>query len=153
MQSIKKKTIYLIVIAVAVLLILLIFPLKKFTGKTINSEELLLLPVSKITGDATFYEYNFNGVNIRYFAVKAEDGSIKTAFDECDVCFRSKKGYRQEGNFMVCNNCGNRYPISGLGTENKAGGGCWPGYLPSELIEDNLAIKISDLNKGVRLFK
>ena len=32
---------------------------------------------------------------------------------------------------MVCNNCGNKYPIDGLGTENKNPGGCWPGYLPS----------------------
>jgi len=71
-------------------------------------------------------------VNVKYFVVEAEDGSVKTAFDACDVCYRSRKGYRQEGDDMICNNCGNHYPISGLGTKNLRGGGCWPGYLPNE---------------------
>ena len=85
---------------------------------------------------------------IQFFAVKASDGSIKTAFDACDVCYGSKKGYRQEGNQMVCNNCGNKYPIDGIGTKNKAGGGCWPGYLPNEIQGNSLVIKNSDLKAG-----
>ena len=91
---------------------------------------------------------NAGGTKIRYFAVKANDRTIKTGFDECDVCYRAGKGYRQEGEFMVCNNCGNRYPISGLGTENKNPGGCWPGYLPNYIEGDKIIIKQSDLIGG-----
>mgnify|MGYP000285987016 CR=1 FL=1 len=80
--------------------------------------------------------------------VNRSDPDLRTAFDACDVCYGSKKGYRQEGDQMVCNNCGNRYPVDGLGTENKAGGGCWPGYLPSEVRGDTLVIKNSDLDAG-----
>jgi len=106
------------------------------------------LPLSEISENAKWYEYKSNGVTIRFFAVKASDGSMKTGFDACDVCYRNRKGYRQEGNYMVCNNCGNRYPIIGLGTENKNPGGCWPSYLPSKIDGQNLVIKKSDLERG-----
>ena len=82
------------------------------------------IPLSEISETAKFYEYN----GVKYFVVKASDGTIKTGFDACDVCYGSNKGYRQEGEYMVCNNCGNKYPIIGLATENKNPGGCWPGY-------------------------
>jgi uncharacterized membrane protein len=113
----------------------------------------LTIPLSEITEQAKFYDYTVDGTTVSFFVVKAADGSIKTAFDACDVCYSSRKGYRQEGNVMVCNNCGNRYPISGLGTENLRGGGCWPGYLPSKIEGDNLIIKTSDLKKGEYRFK
>ena len=38
--------------------------------------------------------------------------------------------------------------ISGLGTENKNPGGCWPGYLPSAVEGDNLVIEKSDIASG-----
>ena len=115
------------------------------TGNVVkNSNEDITISVSEISGTAKFYEQD----GIRFFAVKADDGSVKTAFDACDVCYYSKKGYRQEGDYMVCNNCGNKYPIIGLGTENLRGGGCWPGYLPSRIEGENLIIKTSDLEKG-----
>ena len=52
-----------------------------------------------------------------------------------------------------CNNCGNHYAISGLGTKNLRGGGCWPGYLPSKVEEGNLVIKTQDLETGRYRFK
>lgn len=105
----------------------------------------LQIPLAEITNQAKWYKRDLGGKSIGFFAVRAEDGSIKTAFDACDVCYASGKGYRQEGNYMVCNNCGNRYPISGLGTENKNPGGCWPGNLPSTIDGDNILIKEKDL--------
>ena len=123
-----------------------------FKGKTgsavLADDEVVKIPLSEISGTAKFYDYDSNGVNIKYFAVKASDGSIKTAFDACDVCYRSRKGYRQEGNDMVCNNCGNHYAISGLGTKNLKGGGCWPGYLPSKIDGDYLIVGEKDLESG-----
>lgn len=120
------------------------------TGEVIGIDEgeYVKIPLSEISSTAQFQEYNSNGANIEFFVVKAKDGSIKTAFNACDVCYRSRKGYRQQGDDMICNNCGNYYPISGLGTKNLKGGGCWPGYLPSKIEGDNLIIKKSDLESG-----
>lgn len=105
------------------------------------------LPLEGISTTAKWFEYDSQDVGVRFFAVKASDGSVKTAFDMCDVCYTSKKGYRQEGSDMVCNNCGNRYPINGLGTENRNPGGCWPSYLPNQIVGDSVVIEKADLEK------
>lgn len=102
------------------------------------------IPLSEITTSAKFYSYDANGITVKYFALKGSDGDVRVAFDACDVCYGAKKGYTQAGNDMQCINCGNRYSIDGLGTEN-IGGGCWPSYLPIEVKEDSVYIKISDL--------
>jgi uncharacterized membrane protein len=114
--------------------------------------DVVSIPAASIGSEAKFFEYNASGTTIRFFAVKASDGSIKTAFDACDVCNYAKKGYRQQGTNMVCNNCGNKYPIDGLGTENKNPGGCWPSYLPSSVSGDQVLIQKADLEKGKAMF-
>lgn len=116
-----------------------------FQSGQIDSEDFIQIPLSEVIDQAKWYEYDLDGKEIKFFTVKTEDGNIKTAFDACDVCYYSGKGYRQEGDYMVCNNCGNKYPISGLGTENKTPGGCWPGYLPNTVEGDSVVIKIKDL--------
>jgi uncharacterized membrane protein len=123
------------------------------TGNVVATVSALEIPLAEISETASYYEYDVGGTTVRFFAIKASDGSVRTAFDACDVCFDRKKGYRQEGNMMVCNNCGNKYPIDGLGTENKRGGGCWPGYLPSKIVGDKLMIEGKDLKSGEYRFK
>ena len=113
-----------------------------------ETENQITIPLNGITSQAQFFEYDSDGTKIKFFALKASDGSIKTAFDACDVCYSAKKGYRQEGDYMICNNCGNKYAIASLGTENKKGGGCWPGYLPSEVSGNNIVINKTDLEIG-----
>lgn len=117
------------------------------TGPSTAPEEIKISP-SEISEKVKWYEYDSNGVKIRFFVVKADDRSIKTGFDACDVCYKFKKGYRQEGNYLVCNNCGRRFSISGLGTENKNPGGCWPGYLPNIVKDGYIIIEKSDLERG-----
>ena len=145
----------LIIVLIIVALSISAFVFREsITGNvTSDTNVAITIPLSEISEEANWYEYDFGNTKIKYFAVQANDGSIKTAFNECDVCFGSKRGYRQEGEFMVCNNCGNKYPIVGLGTENRGGGGCWPGYLPSQVEGDKLVISVSDIEKGARLFK
>jgi len=144
---------YLIIEISVVALIAVIFFASGFglfgsiSGSATASSE-MKIPLSEISEKVKWYEYDSNGVKIRFFAVKANNGSIKTGFDACDVCYKFKKGYRQDGDYLVCNNCGRRFAISGLGTENKNPGGCWPGYLPSSVDEQNLIIKKSDLEGG-----
>jgi len=143
----NKITIGLVILTVIV--VAFIFLRGSLTGSVINENEEIKISLSEISDKTSFYEYN----GIKYFAVKAQDGRIKTAFDACEVCYSSNKGYSQDGNVMVCNNCGNKYPIAGLGTENLMGGGCWPGYLPSKIKGEYLIIKESDLEKGAYRFK
>ena len=129
-----------------------------FMGKTnttsnvvlsaIDKGENIQIPLSQVLTEAQFLDYD----GIEYFVVKTEDGTVKVAFDACDVCYKAKKGYSQKGEDMVCNNCGNHYAISGLGTRNLKGGGCWPGYLASKVEGDYLVIKKSALEAGRNRF-
>lgn len=139
------------IIATILLITLTIFLLTKNTTEPIE-EKIIQIPLQELSTTAKFFEEEINGVTIKYFAVKDEDGNVKTAFDACDVCYNSRKGYRQEGEYMICNNCGNKYHISGLGTQNKRGGGCWPSYLESEINEENLEIKLTNLAQGTYKF-
>ena len=116
-----------------------------------QSQSEIRLSASEIGNNAKFYEYDANGVTVNYFSILSSDGEIHVAFDACDVCYGAKKGYVQDGSDMRCVNCGNRYAISGLGTEN-LGGGCWPSYLPRVIDGDEVVIQKTDLENKAYMF-
>jgi uncharacterized membrane protein len=116
-----------------------------------QSQTEVRIPTSEIGNDAKFYEYDANGITVKYFSIRSSDGEIRVAFDACDVCYGAKKGYVKDGSDMRCVNCGNRYAISGLGTENR-GGGCWPSYLPRVIDGDEVVIQKSDLENKAYMF-
>ncbi len=89
------------------------------------------------------------GITVRYFVLKSSDGVIRAAFDACDVCWPEGKGYRQEGDFMVCNNCGQRF-ASRLVNEVK--GGCNPAPLGRAVKNGQVLIEARDLAAGTRFF-
>lgn len=100
-------------------------------------------------GEAHFYHMNVDGKDIKFFVVKAKDGVIRAAFDACDVCFPQKKGYRQEGDNMVCNNCGQQFNTAQI---NEVRGGCNPSPLERTESNGKVVIKVSDIQSGVKYF-
>jgi uncharacterized membrane protein len=57
-------------------------------------------------------------------AVRASDGTIRTALNTCQVCYRSGRGfYKQVGEVLVCQNCGNRFKVDQV---ELVRGGCNP---------------------------
>lgn len=94
-------------------------------------------------GKARYFSYRSpEGINIRYFIMKSSDGIIRAAFDACDTCWSSGKGYRQEGDFMVCNNCGLRFASVRI---NEVKGGCNPAPLTRNIRGDQVFVKVSDI--------
>jgi len=83
--------------------------------------------------------------------LKRADGEVKTAFDACEVCHAAGKGYSQDGDSVICNNCGLKFRISELGEKNK-GTGCWPAHLEHEIQENYILIKKTDVEAGSRFF-
>jgi len=66
-------------------------------------------------------------------AVKASDGTVRTAFNTCQVCYSSGRGYYiQEGDVLVCQNCGNRFKMDEV---EVARGGCNPVPIFKEMKE------------------
>jgi uncharacterized membrane protein len=96
-----------------------------------------------------YYTYMHNDQPIEFFVLKSEDGVVRAAFNACDVCFQSLKGYSQDGNEMVCNNCGLRFPADKI---NVIRGGCNPSPLDRALEGDALVIQVEDIVTGLRYF-
>ncbi len=90
---------------------------------------------------ARFYNTELSSEKtIYFFVVQDENGVHRAAANECQVCYAAKRGFRQEGNEMVCNNCQNRYPIEKIATEK---GGCNPGPINPNLTVKNNQIIIT----------
>ncbi|MBW2565258.1 MAG: DUF2318 domain-containing protein [Deltaproteobacteria bacterium] len=87
-------------------------------------------------------ETNSHKWSVKY-VLKSSDGVIRAAIDACDVCYRSGKGYVQEGDFMVCTNCGRRFASTRI---NEIKGGCNPAPLNRKIIGKNLVIEMKDIN-------
>lgn len=108
------------------------------------------IPVKDIDdGNAHYYVYESGGAEIKFFVIKSSDGVVRAAFDACDVCFPAKKGYTQDGEFMICNNCGRKFHSSQI---NVVEGGCNPAPLHREMVGENLVIKLEDILPGARFF-
>ncbi|MBE3136588.1 MAG: DUF2318 domain-containing protein [Thermoplasmata archaeon] len=116
-----------------------------------QNETEVRIPISDISTTAKFYSYDSNGISVRYFAVKDNQGNVHVAFDACDVCYEAKKGYKQNGDVMQCLNCGKTFSITSIGTENTAGG-CWPSFLPMNIDGNDVVIKIADLESKSFMF-
>lgn len=92
----------------------------------IASGESLVIPTAEITSDASFFPLEVDGTTMEVIAVRASDGTIRTAFNTCQVCYDSGRGYYvQSGNYLVCQNCGNRFSMDQV---EIVAGGCnpWP---------------------------
>ncbi len=108
------------------------------------------LPVAAISdGNAHYFTYKGSARDVNFFVLRSSDGVIRAAFDACDVCYREKKGYRQVGDLMVCNNCGQQFPSVKV---NVLRGGCNPAPLERQIQGDYLVLKASDIETGTFYF-
>ena len=96
-----------------------------------------------------FYIYRFPENSVRFFVLKSSDGVIRAALDSCDVCYAARKGFRQEGDYTVCNNCGNAYPSVKINVET---GGCNPVSLVRTVKKGKVVILVKDLKAGLKYF-
>lgn len=101
-------------------------------------------------GKAKFYRFKGQSGPIDFFVVRSHDGVIRSAFDTCDVCYKALKGYRQEGDDMVCNNCDMRFKTNMI---NVVKGGCNPAPLKRQQIGEKVVIAANDIKKGAWYFK
>jgi uncharacterized membrane protein len=100
-------------------------------------------------GVARTYTHEANGKTIQFFVLKSSDGVIRAAFNACDVCYLDKKGYRQEGDEMVCNACCQRFPSELI---NEVRGGCNPSPLERTIEGDDVVIRVDDILAGANYF-
>jgi uncharacterized membrane protein len=126
------------------------FSLGKYEKVKTNGGVATIAVATLADGKTHFYKFEEGGKEITFFAVKAADGTLRTAFDACDSCYKSKKGYEQQGDKINCKNCNQKFAINRLGPN--ASGGCNPGYLPHQLNGSTISISVNDLKGGARYF-
>ena len=104
-------------------------------------EGIIYLPEKEVSDGQVHY---YNVAVGDFFVVKSSDGHYRTVANACQVYFCSNLGFRQEGNYIVCNTCGNQYPLIKIATEK---GGCNPGPINPDIpvVDGQLMIDIKDV--------
>ncbi len=101
---------------------------------------------------ANFYNVELsNSKMVYFFVVRDKQGIFRAAANACQVCFDSRGGFRQQGDSMVCNTCGNKYPLAKIATEK---GGCNPGPInPNlEVLDGKVIVEEKDLEEVAYFF-
>lgn len=123
-------------------------------AQVITKGEFLVIPTAEITETAIFYPITVDGTSMEVFVIKASDGIIRTAFNTCQMCYTSGKGfYIQEGKYLVCQNCGSRFTADDVEVVT---GGCNP--LPilvadKTVTSDSISISYDVLKEHCDYFK
>lgn len=163
-QNKKKSTRLFIIAAVCLVLVIGAFriPLpgkgdglpKKDSSIRVAKDADIIIPVDNVTDVASFYPAEINGTKLEVIAVKASDGTIRTAFNTCQVCYSSGRGYyEQEGNNLICQNCGNRFVMDDVEVTR---GGCNPVPITAEykdVSEDTITISKDFLEQATVIFQ
>ena len=111
------------------------------------------IPVSELDENPRFYEADVDGLTVKVIALKLPSGDIRTAYDACQVCYDSGRGYyEQAGDVLVCQNCGNRFQIEQVGV---VAGGCNPVPIGEDKrteVGSSVVIPTEVLKEGAPLF-
>lgn len=95
----------------------------KTVDTSVSNGEVKILK-KDVTSVAKFYPVEIDKTRMEVLAVRATDGSIRTALNTCQICYSSGRGYyKQEGDELVCQNCKNRFKVDQV---EKIKGGCNP---------------------------
>jgi uncharacterized membrane protein len=91
------------------------------TVKSAVKDADIRIPLAEVTENAAFWPADVEGTRLEVIAVRAPDGTVRTAFNTCQSCYASGRGfYKQQGSVLVCQNCGKRFRMSQV--EVRAGG-------------------------------
>lgn len=145
-KGLMAGAVALVVIAGAAAFFLLQGPGTVAAGEVVAKDGKVEIPLAQVSdGKAHFFTYRSEKAPVKFFVLKSSDGIVRSAFDTCDVCYKAQKGYRQEGDFMVCNNCNQKFQSNMI---NEVKGGCNPAPLHREVTGDKLVITSKDLSAG-----
>lgn len=137
-------------------MIALVVVIARGDGSTAAEEALatggsVKIPLQELaSGEAKFYTYDVAGEAVKFFIMKSPDGKYRAAFDASEECAPFKKGFRQEGNDMVCNKCLQRFAST---TINVLKGACNPSSIDRKVQGEDLVLKTADLERGVSYFR
>ena len=101
------------------------------------------IPLSDLTDSSLhFYTADVNSTVIRFLVIHKTNGDYAAALDACQICGRP--GYRQEGQNVICRNCGAAIYIPSIGQS----GGCNPIRVKSRVEGGEVIVDLSALARA-----
>jgi len=99
------------------------------------------IPLFQIAeGSLHFFTADVNNTSIRFLIVHKNNGQFGVALDACQICGPS--GYHEEGDSLICRNCGAAIYIPSIGTS----GGCNPIAVKSRMEGGDIVVDLSALS-------
>lgn len=92
---------------------------------------------------------NAGNQEVKLFVGRDPGGHLQVAFDASEVCAKTKRGFRHEGEWMVCNKCDKAFRLVEI---NAGGGGCKPVPVPFREGGGEIQLAEADILRGWRLF-
>ncbi len=127
------------------------------TGSSVpEGGEDLIIQVGGVSETVTFYPLTVEGTDMEVLAVRASDGTIRTAFNTCKVCHGSPKAYFvQGGDMLQCQKCGKTFPIDSVSMEVDETDNCNP--IPildgdKTVTDETITISYEVLKNNIHLF-
>ena len=106
------------------------------------TNNLVRIPVSEVQdGNLHLFTLKDNGHTTRFMVIKKPNG-YGTALDACLIC--GAKGYRQEGQNVICRHCASAIYIPSIGQK----GGCNPIGFTSKVDGNDVIIDVSAVTKA-----
>ncbi|HSN87206.1 MAG TPA: Fe-S-containing protein [Thermoanaerobaculia bacterium] len=93
---------------------------------------------------------NPSNQEVPFFVGRDDAGHLQVAFDANEPCAKAKRGYRHEGEWVVCNKCDKAFRLSEV---NEGRGGCYPVPLKFREEGGELILAEADILTGWRLFQ
>jgi uncharacterized membrane protein len=93
---------------------------------------------------------NPSNQEVKFFVGRDAGGEVQVAFDADEVCAKNKRGFRQDGEWVICNKCDKSFRLSEV---NAGGGGCKPVPLQHQVLGSELLIAEADILQGWRFFR
>lgn len=123
------------------------------TAPAVSGDD-IVIQTGDVGTEASYFDYDANGVTVQVFAVRASDGTVRLALNTCQVCNGSPYAYfEQDGDWFICQNCKNRFASTDVGI---ASGGCRPVPITEETYTEQdgtITIPASFLEENAALFK
>ena len=100
---------------------------------------------------ARFYRFlNSGNQEVKFFVGRDAEEHVQVAFDANEICYKTKRGYTHQGDWMICNKCDKSFRLTEV---NDGGGGCKPVPVVHRLDGDRLILTESDILAGWRYFR
>jgi high-affinity iron transporter len=109
----------------------------------IAQDNLVRIPLSELTDSSLhFYTADVDGSVIRFLVIHKLNGDYAVALDACQIC--GTAGYRQEGQSVICRNCGAAIYVPSIGQS----GGCNPISVKSRVEGGEVIVDLSALGEA-----